>query len=222
MCPSFLPSLKFLALPGQGSYHERKHITVLCCLCDSGSSSFTPRATGMNDRLWLCYNSFCHVSIWLNLPLVLFPFQTEMPPHRADETRFLEVLCFSSSKLNAWVRHEPYVQNIFRKIWGKPVPCGSVLSLGVTTATYLKLVCIPPCLEAECVLVGTSRGCRGIIRRAMVVCSTLQELCTALIPGMSPGHSDPSHSLSVVLPNLGWTPRLMKSLCRGRGRTWRG
>lgn len=29
----------------------------------------------------------------------------------------------------------------------------------------------------------------------------------------------PSHSLSVVLPNLDWTPRLRKAPCRDRGRT---
>lgn len=58
--------------------------------------------------------------------------------------------------------------------------------------------------------------CQGVV----AVGSTHRELCMPLVPGVSPGHSDPSHSLSVVLPNLSWTPRLRKSPCRGSGRTW--
>lgn len=58
--------------------------------------------------------------------------------------------------------------------------------------------------------------CQGV----MAVGSTHRELCMPLVTGVSPGHSDPSHSLSVVRPNLSWTPRLRKSPCRGRGRSW--
>lgn len=110
LCPFFLSSLQFLALPGEGPHFARKHIIAPCCLYCTCPSSFTPLATGVNNRLWLSYNSSCHLFIWINLPLVLFPIQTEMPPQRAAETSFLEMLSFSNSKFDAFkVRHEPYI-----------------------------------------------------------------------------------------------------------------
>lgn len=63
-------------------------------------SSFAPLAIGTANRLWLSYDYFCSVSFKLNVPLVLFPVQPEMPPHNADEMMFLEASCFSSNKLN--------------------------------------------------------------------------------------------------------------------------
>lgn len=48
----------------------------------------------------------------------------------------------------------------------------------------------------------------------------------ALVPAVSPGHVDPSHSSSAgpslsLLPNLALSPRLRRSPCRGRGGTCR-
>lgn len=140
LCPSFLLSLQVLAVPGEGPYCEKKHIIAPCCLYDTGPSPFTPLATDMNNRLpttflQLSYNSFCYVFIWINLPLLLFPIQTEILPTELLKQVFWKCWAFSSSKFNAFkVRHEPYVQNIFRKIWGN-LSWEVFLLFGLTTAT---------------------------------------------------------------------------------------
>lgn len=59
-------------------------------------------------------------------------------------------------------------------------------------------------------------GHHGVLRQARAVRSAHCKVCMALIPDVSPGHIEtPSR------PNLGLSPRLKSSLCRGRGGTCR-
>lgn len=112
LCPSFLPSLKFLAVPGEE--HNCAKLPLWCWPQLFHSSGHS----GEQKRLQLSYNFFCHVFVYIILLLVLSPIQTAMPPHKVLKQILWKCWVSAAVKFSISLGHEPYVQNIFRTIWG--------------------------------------------------------------------------------------------------------